>query len=256
MKTLIKYDFLALNRSKKTLILLLLSFGFALLSVISSRYMAELLGPLLEENGIIFNLPDPTLQGNYLTFSSDLYKNFTFVIMFVSLAFFMNSKIKGMMSLVLSKPISSKQYIISKFITFNGITLIVLINTYIIATFATYGFYQNIMFLQGLVVLLLYYVFVILLTSVVMLCSVLCKSYMVAAISTIGVYLLIVAINSLSVIKFVNYLSGLTMTHATNYIVGTLNNTQLFISIGLSFVLAILLVGVAIKEMEHQDFAG
>jgi ABC-type transport system involved in multi-copper enzyme maturation permease subunit len=86
--------------------------------------MNELLDLALADSGINITLTDPVVLDSYLQYIGNLYETVLFVVLFVGVGFFIKDKTKGLLPLVLSKPISKTKYLISKFVSLNILILV------------------------------------------------------------------------------------------------------------------------------------
>ena len=113
---LLKYDFIYLWRTYKFLIFPAVAVLFAFASPLTAKYINELLALLTTTTGgdPLIVLPDPVIQDSYAQYLSNLYEIFLIVCIFVSVSVFMRDKNKGLLPLVLSKPINRTNYLLSK----------------------------------------------------------------------------------------------------------------------------------------------
>ena len=116
MIKLLKYDFIYLWRTYKFLIFPAVAVLFAFASPLTAKYINELLALLTTTTGgdPLIVLPDPVIQDSYAQYLSNLYEIFLIVCIFVSVSVFMRDKNKGLLPLVLSKPINRTNYLLSK----------------------------------------------------------------------------------------------------------------------------------------------
>ena len=85
MDSIIRYELLALKRTKKLLILPVVFALLSMLSAFTSKYMNQLLVGLMTDNGITIILPEPVLADSYITYTSDLFEVVLFIIMFLNI---------------------------------------------------------------------------------------------------------------------------------------------------------------------------
>ena len=191
MREMLKYDFFYLKRTSKFIVFPLVIIVFSILSPLTARYLNELLDLLLGSTDIGLNFPDPTVYDSYLQYYSDLNEIVLFVILFTAVSIFIRDKTKGLMPLILSKPINRDKYYLSKFISFSVLIFGSLLIGYLVFTYYTYFLFDEVFFGVGLIMILLYFVYILFLLSITLFTSVVFKSYVGSIASAFGIYIFV-----------------------------------------------------------------
>lgn len=112
----LKKEFFEIIKTNKMIILPAIFIFFGLLSPITAKYTPQLLESMFKSYGMpSIKLPDPVFTDSY----AQLFKNVTqlcFIIILVFAGTIVGEKVKGTVMLVLTKPVSRANFIISKFI--------------------------------------------------------------------------------------------------------------------------------------------
>ena len=114
MKTLIKYDFFQLSKTKKLIVFPILFIFFNSVSAITTKYLNKILASSLTGSGVEITLPDPTVYDSYIQYNQDMYQIVLYIIIFVAVGFFIGDKTKSIIPLIFSKPIKPRNYLLSK----------------------------------------------------------------------------------------------------------------------------------------------
>ncbi|QVK20525.1 ABC transporter permease subunit [Mycoplasmatota bacterium] len=252
MITLIKYDLNYLLKTKKFIIISVVVGIFSLLSPIMAKYLPELLNSLMTPEGIQITIPEPTVMDAYRQYFSDMNETILFVILFFAISIFISEKTKGMLPLILSKPISRRDYIISKFIT-----LIILITISQIIGILGFSLYTYVLFdeiafgsfLLSNIPQLLYFVFVI---SICLFFATIHKSYLAALLSSFGVYFVLALLSVITVGPFKYFPVSLTKLFS-QIILNVADVKDILISLAVTLVMIIGLVYGSIKIFTNQE---
>jgi len=250
MRTLVKYDIVNIIKTKKLLVLIILFLLFALLAPVTARYMPELLSNLAV--GIQIEFPEPTVYDSYIQFFGDLNEIILYVLMFMAVSFFIRDKTKGHLPMILSKPVSRKNYILSKILTYNAL----IIDCMIIAGLG-FGLYTFIIFGElhigllslALLVQFVRYMFVI---AVCMLFSSLFKSYFAAIGAAFGVNIVFGILGAINIRAF-DFLPNKLVPYAMQVMTESVNYTDMWITFGIVLVLIVLMIFGSIKIFRNQE---
>jgi ABC-2 type transport system permease protein len=218
MKKLLKYELLYLRKTQKFTVFIGLFLFFSIISPLTAKYIKEIISFFLAGTDFALPIPDPTVYTAYEQYTSDLFETIFLVILFMSVSHFIHDKTKGLLPLIFSKPISRNKYLISKYLAFQILLLISLILGYLIFTYYTYALFGEVLFFRGLVMMGLYYIYLVFISAVAMLFSLIFKSYLTAILPTFGVYILFAIFSALGEYGLFQYLPGMV----TNNIVAIL----------------------------------
>ena len=118
MKTLLKYDFLFLFKTKKFIIFPVLFGLFAMMSPLVAYYLPEILNMIPATEGISIIMPAATVESAYSQYFADMNETVLFIIIFVAISVFIKEKTTGLLTQLFSKPIQREKYILSKYFSF------------------------------------------------------------------------------------------------------------------------------------------
>lgn len=214
MKSLLKNDFLFLKKTSKIVIFPVLLIIFSILSILMTKYSAEIIGYLIADASQISDLIDTSIEGAYTSLLGDLNEVILIVVIIVGVGMFIRDKTKGIMPLILSKPINRKKYLLSKYITFNLLILVSLLLGYI-----AFSYYASILFdgaywVKGLIAILLNYVYFMFVLSTGLLFSALFRSYILALVSVFGIYIIFLVLGMFYDVGIITYLPGSLLPHS------------------------------------------
>jgi len=178
----------------------------------------ELLDFLLGETDIGLNFPDPTIYDSYLQFYSDLNEIVLFVILFTAVSIYIRDKTKGLMPLVLSKPINRDKYYLSKYISFSILVLVSLIIGYLVFSYYTYFLFDDVLFGRGLIIMLLYFVYILFILSITLFTSIVFKSYVGSIATAFGIYIFVSILAVFDEVAIIKYFPGMMTTRAIQFV--------------------------------------
>ena len=136
MKKLLKYDFFYLFKTSKFLVIGAVFVMFSVISPLTTKYINEILSFLLNGADSPIEIPVPTIYTAYSQYISDLYEICFMVVLFVVVSIFIRDKTKGLLPLILSKPINRTKYVLSKYIS-----VLVLILGSLLLGYLTFSYY-------------------------------------------------------------------------------------------------------------------
>lgn len=188
MKTMLKYDFMYWMRTAKLLVYGVLAIFLAMLSVLSARFMNVLLRWAFESEGIpIDTIGEPTVFDSYEQFFSNQSQLFMLVAIFIGLSFYTHARNRGHYPMLFSKPIRRQNFLLSKAILMNGFTVLALWLSALVFSFYTAILFEGFEPLRFVLAMIPYTIFFIFMMQVALFFSVLFKSYILAAVSSIAV---------------------------------------------------------------------
>ena len=252
MFKLLKYDFYHLRKTSKFIIFPIVIIIFAILSPITARYMNELLELALADSGINITLTDPVVLDSYIQYIGNLYETVLFVILFVGVGFFIKDKTKGLLPLILSKPISKTEYLISKFVSLNILILISLLIGYLVFSYYTYFIFNEIDMFGMLLTTLLFCVYIIYLLSIALFTTTYFRSYLAAVSVTFGIYIFTSMLTIFEVSIF-NYLPGVIVNSSIDILVGTEIIGDVLLNVGVTLLLSLIFIYFSIYKFNKQD---
>ncbi len=250
MKTLLKYDFIQLWKSKKILIFPIIFILFNSFSAISTKFLNQILASSLTDSGAVITLPDPTVYDSYSQYNSDLFQIILYIIIFISVGFFINDKTKGIAPLVFSKPIKVWQYLLSKYIAINALIIFSTLIGQVFFGYYTYIMFDDFILSASVISVLMFIVYNLFITAVAMVASAFSKNYVTGIVVTFLTYLVLTIIAVFKNVKAITWLPGSISGNVVSYITGASSPliANCLIAIGLAIVLSYL----SIRRLQTQ----
>jgi ABC-2 type transport system permease protein len=252
MFKLLKYDFYHLRKTSKFIVFPIVIIIFAILSPITARYMNELLELALADSGINITLTDPVVLDSYIQYIGNLYETVLFVVLFVGVGFFIKDKTKGLLPLVLSKPINKTKYLMSKFISLNILIFASLLIGYFVFSYYTYFIFNEIDMLGMFLTTILFFVYIIYLLSISLFTATYFKSYLAAVSVTFGIYIF-TSMLTIFEISIFNYLPGVIANSSIDILVGVEVIGDVLLNVGVTLLLSAIFIYFSIRRFGKQD---
>ena len=252
MFKLLKYDFYHLRKTSKFIVFPVVIILFAIISPITARYMNQILDLALADSGIDIVLTDPVVLDSYLQYIGNLYETILFVVLFVGVGFFIKDKTKGLLPLVLSKPISKTKYLLSKYISLNILILVSLLLGYLVFSYYTYFIFNEIDMFGMFLTTMLFFVFTIYVLSISLFTATHFKSYLASVSVTFGIYILtsMLTIFEVSIFK---YLPGFISSSSVDILIGEEVVGDVLMNVGVTVLISIIFIFFSIKKFSNQD---
>jgi ABC-2 type transport system permease protein len=254
MIKLLKYDFIYLWRTYKFLIFPAVAVLFAFASPLTAKYINELITLLTATTGgdPLITLPDPSIQDSYGQYASNLYEIFLIVGIFVSVSVFMRDKNKGLLPLILSKPINRTKYLLSKLSTLSIVIFVSLIAGGIVFSYSTWVLFDGIDILLVLWLSLLFFIYVIFVFAVSMFFSQYTKNYATASILTFILYIVSSIFGGFEK-GILEYLPGRITARVTELMFGIADIPTLIWTVIVTLVVTALLFFFSIRKFNKYD---
>ena len=252
MVKLLKYDFYHLRKTSKFIIFPVVIVIFAILSPLTARYMNEILEMALGESGLDITFPDPTVLDSYLQYLGNLYETVMFVVLFVGVGFFIKDKTKGLLPLILSKPINRVKYLLSKYISLSILILVSLLIGYLVFSYYTYFIFEEVDMLGVLIMSLLFFVYVLYILSISLFTATHFKSYLAAVSVTFGIYIFTSMLTIIEVSIF-KYLPGVIGNSSVDILLGNEVVSDVLINVGVTLVISIGFIYLSLIKFNKQN---
>lgn len=252
MKKLLKYDFYYLQKTSKFIIFPVLLVMLAIISPLTARYLNEILAYTLEGSGIVIDIGTPTVIESYSQYIGNLYELYLYVIIFVAVGMFINDKTKGLLPLIISKPISRTKYILSKFISLNILLFVSLFIGYFVFDYYTFFLFDEINMLGMFYATLLFFVYILYVTSITLFAATHTKSYILAIVTTFGIILFLGALK-LWEVGILKYIPSYLMNNIIAILTDTAELKVIIYNIILTLGLSIMFIGLSIIRFRKQD---
>ena len=247
----LKKEIMETLRTTKIIILPALFLFFAILSPLSAKYMNSILAMVGEQQGMIIQLPDPTFIQSYEQFFKNLYFMMIVVTILVFAGIITEEKSKGTAILVLTKCLSRTGFITGKLIA-----AVSLFTLFYAAATAICVYYTALLFPEfintGVITaLLLYWVFGILMITLTLFSSVLCKSLTTAAVGGFLSYAVISAAAALP--KIGKYTPGALQTLSVELARGDKTLTDAVPAVAIAVVMSAAAVMAGMVIFNKQE---
>jgi ABC-2 type transport system permease protein len=254
MIKLLKYDFIYLWRTYKFLIFPAVAVLFAFVSPLTAKYINELLALLTSTTGgdPLITLPDPTILDSYGQYVSNLYEIFLIVGIFVSVSIFMRDKNKGLLPLILSKPINRTKYLLSKLLSLSVVILVSLIAGGMVFAYSTWVLFDSIDVLLVIWMSLLFLLYVLFIFAVSMFFSQYTKNYAAASILTFIVYIVFSIFGGFEK-GILEYFPGRITSRFTELMFGISDTPTLIWTIVVTLFVTALLFFFSIRKFNKYD---
>ncbi len=252
MKKLLKYDFYYLQKTSKFIIFPVLLVLLAIISPLTARYLNEILAYTLEGTGIVIDLGTPVVLESYSQYIGNLYELYLYVIIFVAVGMFINDKTKGLLPLIISKPISRDKYILSKYISLNILIFVSLFIGYFVFDYYTFFLFNEIDMVGMFYATLLFFVYILYTTSIALFAATHTKSYILAIVSTFGIILFLGALK-LWEVGILKYIPGYLMNNMIAILTDTFVVKDVIYNVLLTLLFSLIFVILSIIKFRKQD---
>ncbi|AKM82626.1 TPA: hypothetical protein DD449_01190 [Candidatus Berkelbacteria bacterium] len=249
--SLLKKDFLDLLRSKKILILGIIFLFVAISSVVLAKVMPQILNSLPQTPGLTISLPTPTYLDSVDQFVKNLSQLAIFVLVFLVAGTVVDEKTKKTLELTLTKPISKKAFILSKYAANLGSIKVVYLISALIFYFYTVTTFASFSFINFLIMSLLILVYLILISSATIFFSTIASSPIMAAIG--GFVSMIILGTVWGLIKSIKNYSPYKLVGDYKEIITSGWNKDLLFPLLISIVLIISFVWASIIVFQKQE---
>lgn len=252
MYKLLKYDFYHLRKTSKFIVFPVIIVLFAIISPVTARYMNQILDLALSGSGINIDLTDPVALDSYIQYIGNLYETILFVVLFVAVGFFIKDKTKGLLPLILSKPIGKIKYLLSKYISLSILILVSLLLGYFVFSYYTYFIFKEIDMLGMFITTMLFFVYVLYILAISLFTATHFKSYLASVSVTFGIYLLTSMLTMFKVSVF-KYFPGVISNSSIDLLLGEEALTDVLLVVGVTLLLSASFIALSIRKFIKQD---
>lgn len=247
---LVKKDFLEMRRSKKLLVLLILFLFVAITSPITAKMLPQII-KWASVPGISITIPEPTYKDALDQFIKNISQIGMLVLIFLAAGAVAEEKSRKSLEMLLTKPITRRQFILSKFITYLGVTAVLFIGAAGIFYLYTVSLFSGFNLAYFLIVAAMVLLYILMLVAITISASTICKSSLMAA--GIG-FLFFVSFSIVS--SLASKLSKYLPDRILNQYVSVLNNgwdSQLFYPIVISLLLLVAAIWTSVIHFRYQE---
>lgn len=209
---LLKKDIMEQVRSRKLLILAIIFLFLAIVSPISAKLLPQLFKNFAGQDGITIIIPEATYNDAIAQFIKNSSQLVVFLLVFVVAGAIADEKVRRTLELVLVKPVSRTNFVLSKFLAyFSTISMFHLASSLIFYLY-TVSIFKSFSFVNFLMVALLTLVYILLIIATTIFASTIAKSAAVAGV--IGLLSSFIYGSILGMFpKIANYSPGYILSH-------------------------------------------
>lgn len=245
----IKKELIQIIKTSKKITLPAIMFIFAVISPLTAKYISELIS--LIDSSINIDLPEPTYIDAFVQFYKNINQTVIIILIFLMAGSIVEEKTKGTVYLVLTKPVTRTNFIISKYLgNFIYFTISYLIGVigfvyYLNILFPNYNF-SNIGW-----ALVLPWIFGIVMISFTLFFSTVSKSYTISVLGSFITYILMSIFSALP--KIGKYSPAYLTNYSFDIFNDIINYESLFINLGISIMLIIVSLALSIISFNKQE---
>lgn len=246
---LLKKDFIEIVRTKKILIISAIFFIFALTSPVIAKMTPELIKSLGGELQI--SLPEATIIDSYIQFIKNITQICSWTLIIALSGFLVYERRSGLYNNLLNNGVKKKNFILSK------VTIQILLVTAIyIISCVLFSVYNYILFGEALIKysilsLLSTYIYLLFIISFINLFGVISKSSVSCIMLGIGTTIII---SIFDLFKFGKYMPNYLINIASNIFKDTLYLDYVYINIGFTIFLSLMMIWLSIKLCKNKDY--
>lgn len=253
MKKLLKYDFFYLFKTSKFIVFGAIFVLFSIISPLTAKYLPEILEFIMNGEDMLIALPEPTTYTAYEQYISDLYEIIFTITIFVSVSIFIRDKSKNLLPFIFSKPINRTKYLLSKYVSFLVLMFVSMTLGYLVFTYYTYFLFNEIFFIKGVYMLLLYFMDIMFVTAVALFCTTIFRNYFPAMLLTWGIYIVSGILTLLERVPVIKHFPGKIQANIVHTLHGITTTGDIIWNIGVTLSLIGVLLYFSIQTIRNQD---
>lgn len=255
MKTLLKYDFLYMKKTSKILVFLVLGVFLSGLSVLTARYLNDILKFAFEQEGLGgIVLPDVTVMDAYVQFHSNFQQIFFFVLIFVGISFINHDASKGYDVWILSRPVKRYEYLLSKTIVLNTLVFVTLVVSAVVFAYYTYFIFDEFAYGRFSLGLLMFMVFTKMFTQIFLLLGVIFRQTLLPVILSFVLFFTLSALSAIEWSVF-KYLPGNLLSMPLSLFNGDIEWSLVLITMLVATVISIVCFIASVKIFETKQIS-
>lgn len=255
MKTLLRYDVLYMRRTTKIIIMLALGIFLAGLSVLTAKYMNELMAIAFAQEGIEgVEIPEPTVGDAYVQFYSNMQQIFFLVFLFIGGAFFSRDFTKGTDQWIFARPVNRVHYLLSRTLVLHALGLASLIVSGAFFLYATYFLFPEVDVGRFMVSLAIFYLFILFFTQLMLALVTVFARMLWPMLITIVLLFILSIFSSINEGVF-KYIPSRLGNHALDFVTGGADGSEVLIASGVGLAFAVAFTVLAIMLFRNQFYA-
>ncbi len=251
---LIKKEFLEIFRTSKIYVLPIVFLFIAISSPVLAKYTPDLLNMMIKYTGqqINIEIPPPYFIDSFVQLFKNIGQMGLLVVLFVFAGTMVDEKNKGTATLILTKGVSRSSFVASKFLGSTIFMTLVYVVTSGIFVIYTQILFPNTPWGRGIAALGMVWLYCEMVLAVVVLCSVVNKSYVTSAVFSLLTFLGFSILGTIPIID--KYTPGYMITLALNLFGNPLTFVDYAWPIGTTLGVIILSVAYALFSFKRQEF--
>ncbi|HDP69976.1 MAG TPA: hypothetical protein ENN38_04090 [Actinobacteria bacterium] len=248
----LKKELLDIFVTYKIWVVLAVFLFFALMSPPVAKLAPEIVGSLSKTQGITIEIPTPTIIDSFAQYFKNLSQIGILAVILLSIGLVAGEKTKGTLQLVVTKPVSRANVVISKFLAQTFLFTGSMVVGAAICYLYTISLFEGKMLAKFLQANLLYIIFYILLITITLFFSTIFRSQIAAAgLSVVGLTILTILPGLHEV--FAKYSSASLLNIANKIIYGKASFSEATWPIIVSIILIISLLALGIFIFNRQE---
>lgn len=253
MQTLLKYEWFYFKRTSKIMILTILGVFLSGLSVLTARYLNEIIAfALAQDEGIHIELPPSTVLDSYLQFFNNFQQIYFLVVIFILIGFFNQEASKGYQSWLFSRPIKRSNYLFSKLIM--GFLLVI---TTLLISSLVFAFYTRVVFETFSIstfslALMVFIVFIIFYLTFMLLMCVIFRRNTLPMVISVFLYFVLSGLAAITW-RFFKYLPSQLLVMPIEIVQDKHDLTTVLITSGIALSVSVIFVLLSLKIFDYKQ---
>ncbi|MFP4078710.1 MAG: hypothetical protein ACLFUQ_06180 [Candidatus Izemoplasmataceae bacterium] len=255
MKPLIQYDLYYMRRTSKIIIMLGLGIFLVALSVVTAKYMNELMALAFAQEGIEgIDFPEPTIDDAYTQFYSNMQQIFFLVFIFIAGAFFSRDFTKNIDQWLFSRPVNKTHYLLSRTLIIHALGLTALVVSGGFFLYSSYFLFPGVEGFKFLLSMGIFYVFILFFTQFLLMLVTLFGRMLWPMLITIVMLFVLSIFSSIDQGTF-KYIPSRLASYALEYLVEDVPANEVLIASAVGLGFAVLFTLLATLLLKKQYYA-
>lgn len=242
MRTLLKYEWFYFKRTSKIIILLVLGVFLSGLSVLTARYLNEIIAfALAQEEGINIEIPPSTVLDSYLQFFNNFQQIYFLVVVFIAISFFNQEATRGYQSWLFSRPIKRSHYLLNKLFMMFALVFSTLVISSIVFAFYTYIVFETFSVSSFIFAFTVFLVFIIFYLAFMLLLCVIFRRNTLPMVISVFLFFIFSGLAAITW-NFFKYLPSQLLIMPIQIVQGTHDLNTVLITCGITLTVSFIMV--------------
>lgn len=255
MHPLIKYDVYYMRRTTKIIIMVALGIFLAGLSVMTAKYLNELMAFAFAQEGVEgIDFPEPTVNDAYIQFYSNMQQIFFLVFIFIAGAFFSRDFTKGTDQWLFSRPVNKTHFLLSRILVIHALGLIALFVSGGFFLYASFFLFPEVESLKFLISMAIFYGFILFFTQCLLMLVTLFGRMLWPMLITVVLLFVLNIFSSINEGSF-KYIPSRLADYALGYLIEDLPTREILLTSGIGLAFAMVFTFLAMVFLKKQYYA-